>query len=1791
MSIKKYVLVVVLNFMCLTAFTQEEIPLNSLIEDFPAEDCPYVNSAPSVTNHCGYTQLSWSAVPPFNVSWYWQSTPNGTSTANSSTTINRTSGTVYYIRAKNYNTNCWGNSRAVNYTVNASPAIPPLPTVANGCGSVRITRDTPPSGQTWYWQSSATGTSTANSSSSILRAGGTVAYLRAKSNSGNCWGPTRTIRYSVPRVPSMPETVSINRSCGRTTLSRSNPPHGITWYWQSSANGTSRANSGTTITRTSGTVYYLRARNNSSGCWSAARRVNYSIIPTPVIPSMPTITNNCGSTVLRRRTPPSGQTWYWQSSANGTSRANSGASITRTSGSVYYLRARNNSNGCWGPSLAVSYTIDEVPPAPRNIRVTDGCNNVILTAGLPPAGESWYWQDSPAGTSTSISTLSIIRTTGSIYYIRSKSNNSGCWSTATEINYTVPRPVSWYADTDGDGFGDDSEMISSCNQPEGYVNNNRDRCPDTYGLYNGCEYIPVVLSSNRNYIYTRTPQVAMSVIDSTTIKNNTDLIEEVVYMDGLGRPEQQIALKQSPDKKDIITPVFYDSLGRQPKTHLPYKATGTIGNYRTNDQELAVQNYYNVHYPADFSEVAIEDINAYSEILFEASPLNRPLKQAAPGKAWKLDSGHEIEFAYQANSANDSVRLFRVGFTDNNTAAPYLISSSSYYSPAVLYKTITRDENHPGGETKNHTTEEFKDKQDRVILKRSYNYSSPSGGGREGVYDTYYVYDDFNNLTYSIPPGVDISDGVSTTELNELCYQYKYDHRNRMIGKKVPGKGWEDIVYNKLDQPILTQDANIRTQNKWIFSKYDAFGRLAYSGMYNSNKIRDSLQVAADAVSDQYELKTTTADTLAATPVYYSNHAYPVDNLQEIFTINYYDNYLFNRDSLLVPSDSIYGQAMVASVRGLATGSKIRVLGSDTWITTITIYDKKGRPIYTASKNNELHTTDITETKLDFTGRALETRSTHTKGSNDSIVIVEKFSYDHVGRLKKHTHKIGEQEEELIAENTYDNLGQLIQKKVGGLSSPSGGGAEGGGGLQTVDYAYNIRGWLKAINDTDAIGDDLFAFKLHYNDPVSGAALYNGNISQTRWKTKNTDQSLKSYSYTYDALNRIKTATDNTGRYSLQSIDYDKNGNILSLNRRGHLVETPDPDILSDWGIMDSLSYNYDNGNKLLKVRDNGNNTYGFKDGSNTNNDYEYDLNGNLKLDRNKGIDSIAYNYLNLPEMIVKANDTIFYVYDASGMKLKKTVREGGSLTTTEYAGNYIYKNNNLEFIHTPEGYIEPGVTSSALSADRQGVQTYDYIYQYKDHLGNIRLSYQDNPTVLANDTFESETHGWLGSSATITPENGRLKVSVRDRWRGAQKFLDVEVGDTINYRLELDKATTGRLLLVLFEHDQDLIKLKTTVVNYDANGILSGEYIITHGSKLRIKIEKTDGGDLGVQTHYYLDNVRVTKKNIQIREENNYYPFGLKHRGYNNLISGRDHKFGYNGKELDEELELNWSDFGARRHLQELGRWMSIDPLADEYDSYSPFNSMMNNPINFIDPDGMAARWIPRVLEDGTVVYIAEAGDSAETLSSQYNISQDEAEAITGTEGNTKIKKGTQISGQTVKDATGSEVLKLNLKSELATEQRQFEQILFAFDHSKTKPSEGDLFRTNFITDPENYFRNTTGVGSLSGTASVDLGDRNVKVTYDFPLYRQGTLESNPGVFLWVNNFNMTHQRGIKSPSLRPFGANTEGFIGETLNPNTRRRGPYDGNWNINVHSSNYNAIKKRIRKKFPINISYFKN
>lgn len=168
----------------------------------------------------------------------------------------------------------------------------------------------------------------------------------------------------------------------------------------------------------------------------------------------------------------------------------------------------------------------------------------------------------------------------------------------------------------------------------------------------------------------------------------------------------------------------------------------------------------------------------------------------------------------------------------------------------------------------------------------------------------------------------------------------------------------------------------------------------------------------------------------------------------------------------------------------------------------------------------------------------------------------------------------------------------------------------------------------------------------------------------------------------------------------------------------------------------------------------------------------------------------------------------------------------------TDYSGNYIYMDGALQFFSHPEGYVEPLAAAQKVKGFEIGVpgatySSYKYVFQYKDHLGNVRLSYSD----------------------------------------------------------------------------------------LDLNGAIDPQ--------------------------------------TEILDEKNYYPFGGEHKGYNSNINGTYHPYGFAGKEENDELGLEWMDFGARMYDKWLGRWHVTDNLSELYFSNSTYVYALNTPIQAIDPDG----------------------------------------------------------------------------------------------------------------------------------------------------------------------------------------------------------------------------------------------
>ena len=137
--------------------------------------------------------------------------------------------------------------------------------------------------------------------------------------------------------------------------------------------------------------------------------------------------------------------------------------------------------------------------------------------------------------------------------------------------------------------------------------------------------------------------------------------------------------------------------------------------------------------------------------------------------------------------------------------------------------------------------------------------------------------------------------------------------------------------------------------------------------------------------------------------------------------------------------------------------------------------------------------------------------------------------------------------------------------------------------------------------------------------------------------------------------------------------------------------------------------------------------------------------------------------------------------------------------------------------------------------------------------------------------------------------------------------------------------------------------------------------HTVVAGTKLYLKFDKApSSSDVGASTHFFIDDVFIHTGDLEIIEEHNYYPFGLKHKGYNNVVSPNANsvaqKFKYSGTELEKSLGLNLYEMGWRGYDATLGRFMQLDPYAaSRYQvDKTPYNFAWNSPIVYSDPLGL---------------------------------------------------------------------------------------------------------------------------------------------------------------------------------------------------------------------------------------------
>ena len=390
---------------------------------------------------------------------------------------------------------------------------------------------------------------------------------------------------------------------------------------------------------------------------------------------------------------------------------------------------------------------------------------------------------------------------------------------------------------------------------------------------------------------------------------------------------------------------------------------------------------------------------------------------------------------------------------------------------------------------------------------------------------------------------------------------------------------------------------------------------------------------------------------------------------------------------------------------------------------------------------------------------------------------------------------------------------------------------------------------------------------------------------------------------TYNELGQLsKKELNKTGSSSLQEVNYE-------YNIRGWLTGINDPGNLgTDLFSMELLYEDPSSLTNLTKENQYNGNISGIIWNRKT--DPSTSLKSAYTLEYDE-LNRILNNYYGEGSTLPSSNHfrEYDYSYDLNG-NILTLKRNNGSGTTIDNL-SYNYGNspdNRLKYI-TDNSASSVGFNDGNTSGD-------DYAY---DKNGNL---IED-----LNKGFGIITYNFLNLPYVLTKDANNIITYYYDAQGTKVKQVKTEGGTpTVRYYSNgFEYDNNKDLNLVQMEEGSIKVSNNATVFKYEY-------FIKDHLGSTRIAFENNSGTP-------------------SLTQSVDYYPFGLEFDSKYEIST--DNKYLYNGKELQEQLNLDWYDYGARFYDPQIGRWTTQDPRAEKYRRWSPYNYCFNNPIKYLDPYG----------------------------------------------------------------------------------------------------------------------------------------------------------------------------------------------------------------------------------------------
>ncbi len=1076
-----------------------------------------------------------------------------------------------------------------------------------------------------------------------------------------------------------------------------------------------------------------------------------------------------------------------------------------------------------------------------------------------------------------------------------------------------------------------------------------------------------------------------TIIQSPTVTNN-QLNQAITYFDGLGRIEQTVFTQAATNYKDIVTIAQYDAEGRQQRGYLPFTNFNSSGAYVAN--AVQAQDAFYKAPPAGIASISATGI-AYTESMFDKSPLSRVLEQAEPGENWKLGSANTVKPRYLVNATEDKVPM--VTF---NIATDQATWAGAFYSQGEL-----ATQNATGAHAS--FVHVFADKSGRKILERmliTNGFAIPAGQLRSdfenvmataigATFDLAKYYQALEMAKYSWALPTQDPAGAFTYFQNPANRPSGYAHFEGIIS----GAYWH-LVNGQVDSK--PEGAPTTLGRNWLNAASNTFS--SASSTTGAGDWSEILYV--------YDELNRLRVMLQPMGVKLLREGTPLTTLLTNYAYRYtYDANDVNGRMIARKTPTREWDYVVYNRLGLPTLTQIGSQRTDN-VWTLLEYDIQNRPIRTRQIKPRQMPADprpIGPTRDVIGSPSFVTINDYTRAEWQAMQDTQLVF------IERRRTSVGE----AYTDEAWPVMGTPLTETY------------------YDDYDFNRDGApdVTYTTDTAFAMPQLAATALGRSTGVRATVL--DNLTGTEPANMSTPTRLLSV-YFYDVFGRIvQTNTD--------LLDGGREITWNAYNFEGRLLKTKTRQQFAGETNWICKQYAYDHADRRIRLFVQTGST--ANDNKTATVDYYYNELGQL-TEKFMGSQSIDYRYhirgwlktINKPEAMTTEQGSIMpeffigaigssylrdgfaeeYFYDEANPVDGTPARFDGKVAWARYsdevkgvngqvlnntyeydkqgrllaANNYsqqVFPNGTWTGVAAYGHYAEKGLSYDHNSNLRSMIRTYGnkwvdnlrYQYTGNDMLANVADITDNRDVNMESDFRPNPSYSLLSQLAMTYDMDGYITL---DQHRKIRLYYNYS-----NKIVKMEKLDGSVVVQYVYDALGRRLKRTRTVGSQSADNFSFGDFSYGTGNNASRYVLFEEGqmafrridkyGKYGPAisreagpVYYIRDRMGSVRATIDhstsisspVLTCTHYYAFGITNPQYSTTYTpGYDFiDFSFQGAEQMEDMpEVYWNNHGNRLADIQVGRWNGVDMLAEQDAVFTPFAYMGNDPVNYTDRQGLA--------------------------------------------------------------------------------------------------------------------------------------------------------------------------------------------------------------------------------------------